>query len=279
MSLQPSRTETPPTDEQPEKKAPALNIAGLIAGAASAATVAVIGGHLSVAGTVLGAALMSLISGVVLAVYNASLEKSRHGLKKVHATVAQRLFSRKGPEHPDRQGSTSVVEDGDAPAAARPRLKSVLISAGAVLGLAVVAVFGIQWLTGTELSSGTGQIQRTVTGTDQVAVRTPQTTLPGTTTEDEPAPGTTELTPAEGAVPTAGPTPAEVPTAGPTPAADVPAEEAPAGGAAGSGGELPDSGGQQPGTGQTGTDSGAADSGAAAQPGAAADAGAAPAAP
>ena len=87
MTLEKPRTEAPaaedhpqaPAEEQPEKKSPALNIPGLLAGAATAATMSVIGGHLSVVGTVLGAALTSIVSGIAIVLYSASLEKSRRG--------------------------------------------------------------------------------------------------------------------------------------------------------------------------------------------------------
>ena len=104
MTLEKPRTEAPaaedhpqaPAEEQPEKKSPALSIPGLLAGAATAATMSVIGGHLSVVGTVLGAALTSIVSGIAIVIYSTSLEKSRRGLKKVKTTVAQRVLARPG---------------------------------------------------------------------------------------------------------------------------------------------------------------------------------------
>lgn len=278
MTLEKTRSETSPPDvepgkeEQPAKKSPALNIPGLLAGAATAATMSVLGGHLSVVGTVLGAALTSIVSGVAIVVYSTSLEKSRHGLKKVHTTLAQRVFVRPGPDASASEGSTTVV-GGSRWSALRPRLKPALVSAGAILGLAVAAIFGIQALTGTELSGGTGTIQRTVTGSESVAVRSVDTPAP----DEQLVPDTTEgLDPAQ-----------EAPADAPTPVDGVPVEEAPEGGAAAGDGtagegtapyELPGTDSQQLDSGQTGTDGGVADPGAPAQPGAA-GAGAVPAAP
>ncbi|MEX5296283.1 hypothetical protein QYM41_13480 [Kocuria sp. CPCC 205268] len=277
MTLERPRTEAPAAEdhpqapvsaeaaEQPEKKSPALNVPGLLAGAATAATMSVIGGHLSVVGTVLGAALTSIVSGIAVVVYSTSLEKSRRGLRKVRTTVAERVLARPGLDASGSDGSTAVAAESRW-STLRPRLKPILVSTGAILGLAVAAVFGIQALTGTELSGGTGTIQRSVTGSESVAVRSASTPAPA----EDPAAGTGELAPAEGTAPTAETTSA--------PEGIVPAETAPTAGtvtgdAGTSGGELPDTGSQQLDSGQTG----AVPPDAAGQ--GVADAGAVPAAP
>jgi hypothetical protein len=272
MTLEKPRTEAsapddqPQAEEQPEKKSPALNIPGLLAGAATAATMSVIGGHLSVVGTVLGAALTSIVSGVAIVLYSTSLEKSRRGLKKVKTTVAHRVLARPGLDAAESDGSTAVAAGGRW-SALRPRLKPILVSTGAVLGLAVAAIFGIQALTGTELSGGTGTIQRTVTGSESVSVRNAVTPAPA----EDPAAGTGEVAPAEGTVPDA-----EVTVA---PGGVVPGEVAPTSGAVTEdGGTVPGAGDQQLDGGQTDTVQPGA--GAGAQQGVpGADAGAAPAAP
>jgi hypothetical protein len=281
MTLEKPRTEAaapddqPGTEEQAEKKGPALNIPGLLAGAATAATMSVIGGHLSVVGTVLGAALTSIVSGVAIVLYSASLEKSRLGLKKVRTTVAQRVLARPGLDASESDGSTALA-DGGRWSTLRPRLKPILVSTGAVLGLAVGAVFGIQALTGTELSGGTGTIQRTVTGSESVSVRSDVTPVPA----EDPAAGTGEVAPAEGTAPT---TEVTVPPGGVAPGDVAPTSGAVTEDGTTSGGTLPDTDGQQSDTGQTDTgqtDTGEAGAGAAAQQGVTGtDAGAVPAAP
>ncbi|MFF0990950.1 hypothetical protein [Kocuria nitroreducens] len=274
MTLEKPRTEAsapddqPQAEEQPAKKSPALNVPGLLAGAATAATMSVIGGHLSVVGTVLGAALTSIVSGIAIVLYSTSLEKSRRGLKKVKTTVAERVLARPGLDAPESDGSTAAAAGGPW-SALRPRLKPILVSTGAVLGLAVAAIFGIQALTGTELSGGTGTIQRTVTGSESVSVR--NTVTPA----EDPAAGTGEVAPADGTVPSA-----EVTS---PPGGVAPGEVAPTSGAVTedgttSDGAVPGTGGQQLDSGQT--DTGQAGGGPAAQQGmTGADAGAAPAAP
>ncbi|GGG58294.1 hypothetical protein GCM10011374_21400 [Kocuria dechangensis] len=298
MTMEKPRTDTSPaedrspdaeTAEKPEKKGPALNIPGLVAGAATAATMSVIGGHLSVVGTVIGAALTSIVSGVALVVYSTSLEKSRYGLKKVRTVVAQRVLTRDGVVVPETHGSTAVEPADRLGRLRQLKLKPVLVSAGVILGLAFAAIFGVQALTGTELSGGTGTIQRTVTGSESVSVRTPATTAPA----DEQAPGAGEVTPTTG---TDGIAPTEAPTTAPTVEEGAPAPEATTGAAETDSG-LPATGdgaaGTQPLDGsQTGTDTGSGtdtgtgsgagqlgSDGAAQQGATGGDAGAAPAAP
>ena len=275
MTLEKPRTEAPApgdqpqAEEQPEKKSPVLNIPGLLAGAATAATMSVIGGHLSVVGTVLGAALTSIVSGIAIVLYSTSLEKSRRGLKKVRTTVAQRALARPGLDADESHGGTAVAAGGRW-SALRPRLKPILVSTAAVLGLAVAAVFGIQALTGTELSGGTGTIQRTVTGSESVSVRSDVTPAPA----EDPAAGTGEVAPAEGTVPDAEVT---VPPGGVAPGELDPASGEVTGDGTTSGEELPDTSGQQSDGGETDTVEPGA--GAAAEQGVTGDAGAAPAAP
>lgn len=278
MTLERPRTEAPAPDdhpqspaqpeaeEQPEKKTPVLNIPGLLAGAATAATMSVLGGHLSVVGTVLGAALTSIVSGIAVVVYSTSLEKSRRGLKKVRTTVAERVLARPGLDASGSDGSTAVT-DGSRWSALRPRLKPILISTGAILGLAVAGIFGVQALTGTELSGGTGTIQRSVTGSESVAVRSAPTPAPA----EDPAAGTGEVAPAEGTVPDEAVT---VAPGGVAPGEVAPTSGAVTGDGTTSGEELPDAGSQQLDGSQTDTGQPAAEQGVTG-----ADAGAVPAAP
>ena len=194
------------TAERTEERKSALSVPGLVTGAATAATMAVIGGHLSVSGTVLGAALTSIVSGVVVALYSTSLEKGRKGLQKVQGTVAGCL-RRTGTA--SGAGSTAVAEER-APFPVR----RFLASTGVIVGLAAAAVFAVQAVTGTELSGGTGQLQRTVTGSDAVAPRSAATTTPA---EEIPAGGEGA---AEGTAPT-GTVPPDAPADGAAPAEDT----------------------------------------------------------
>jgi hypothetical protein len=277
MTLEKTSIDTSPADEQgtqdekPEKKNSALNIPGLLAGAATAATMSVIGGHLSVVGTVLGAALTSIVSGLAVVVYSTSFEKSRHGLKKVRTVVVERVLPRDGRGIPETHGSTAADGIGPPPRFRLP-LKPFLVSTGVIIGLAFAAIFGIQALTGTELSGGTGTIQRSVTGAESVAVRSVTTPAPAS----ELAPGTDAADPADSAAPAVAPT-----TAGDVvPGGTAPTSGAVPGDGTTTSGDAPaGTGDQQLGGAQTGAGTGQLGSGAAAGQQGAADAGAAPAAP
>ena len=71
---------------------------------------------------------------------------------------------------PGRRSEATDAAETPEPSRGRRLLKIALMSL--VIGLiGMAAVFGIQRISGTELSPGTGQIQRSVTGTDSVSPR------------------------------------------------------------------------------------------------------------
>lgn len=250
-----------------------LSPSGLVISGAASATASVVGGQLGVAGTVAGAALTSVVSAVALALYSDSVHRGSEKLKQ--ATV-------RGARVKDRPGGASRGEaftsrtaargagaaaDGDGegpgeqPAATtggpgrRRVIKTVLLALGIAL-IGLLAVFGIQRVLGTELSPGTGQIQRTVGDSDAVAPREDsgsQQDAPEDTDQQAPAeegvpvPEESESTqqpddvpPEEGAV--------EVET--PAPAEQTPAPDTEDGGSGGSSGES--SGGGSSGEGSSG---------------------------
>lgn len=177
-----------PAEESPDRggdsQIKSLSVPGLLAGGAAAATTSVIGGQLGISGTVAGAAITSVISAAVVAFYTDSVNGTARKLKQVAVRAGERAPSRdRGASvHSSRtrreaDGGTgeAVVEATDAaetpePSRGRRLLKIALMSL--VIGLiGMAAVFGIQRISGTELSPGTGQIQRSVTGTDSVSPR------------------------------------------------------------------------------------------------------------
>lgn len=177
-----------PAEESPDRggdsQIKSLSVPGLLAGGAAAATTSVIGGQLGISGTVAGAAITSVISAAVVAFYTDSVNGTARKLKQVAVRAGERAPSRdRGASvHSSRtrreaDGGTgeAVAEATDAaetpePSRGRRLLKIALMSL--VIGLiGMAAVFGIQRISGTELSPGTGQIQRSVTGTDSVSPR------------------------------------------------------------------------------------------------------------
>ncbi|UVY84180.1 hypothetical protein NLU66_00865 [Brachybacterium sp. NBEC-018] len=186
-----------------------LSPTSLLAGGAAAATASVVGGHLGVAGTVIGAALTSVISAGAVAIYTDSVKRSAAALKTVQRVTTRRGRRQKGAAGPtggteadsaagaaptgttdasERERSSRSAEDGlavldadgrpvedDARNATRsPRRRWTTIAATTLaMGLiGLAAVFGVQRAIGVELSPGTGEIQRSVTGSDAVQSRT-----------------------------------------------------------------------------------------------------------
>jgi hypothetical protein len=83
-------TEEPVEEAAVAENALGLSVSQVIAGGAAAAVASVIGGHLGLAGTVVGAFILSVISAIALPLFRASLEKSHAQLK--------RIIPRGGPE-------------------------------------------------------------------------------------------------------------------------------------------------------------------------------------
>lgn len=175
----PSPAEESPSPERSEdSQVRSLSIPGLLAGGAAAATTSVIGGQLGISGTVTGAAITSVISAAVVAFYTDSVNGTARKLKQVAARTGERApgRDRSAAVHASRTrreadgGARVAAAEAPAPARGRRLMKIALMSV--VTGLiGMAAVFGIQRISGTELSPGTGQIQRSVTGTDSVSPR------------------------------------------------------------------------------------------------------------
>ena len=143
-----------------------------------------IGGQLGISGTVAGAAITSVISAAVVAFYTDYVNGTARKLKQVAVRAGERapgrdrgasVHSSRTRREADGGTGEAVAEATDAaetpePSRGRRLLKIALMSL--VIGLiGMAAVFGIQRISGTELSPGTGQIQRSVTGTDSVSPR------------------------------------------------------------------------------------------------------------
>lgn len=154
-----------------------LSPVGLAAGGAAAATASVVGGQLGVAGTVIGAFLTSIVSATALAVYSESVKRGKRAVVKIKdhalAHVSDGTAS-SGAADASGTAATDPAADEGADAGSpwtRTRVLKIVLGALAIAAIAVVIVFGIQRATGTELSTGTGTIQRSVSGEDSVVPR------------------------------------------------------------------------------------------------------------
>lgn len=89
----PQGPDAPPVEEaagSSKSQVKSLSVPGLLAGGAAAATTSVIGGQLGISGTVLGAAITSVLSAAVVAFYTDSVNGTARKLKQVTAKAGGR---------------------------------------------------------------------------------------------------------------------------------------------------------------------------------------------
>ena len=94
--------------KQSDSAVRSLSPTSLIAGGAAAATASVVGGHLGVAGTVVGAALTSVVSAGAVALYTDSVRRSTATLKAVQRVTARRDARRNGRSRTGRDAAAGV---------------------------------------------------------------------------------------------------------------------------------------------------------------------------
>jgi hypothetical protein len=213
----PSTPNQPPGAATPEPKAKKidLSLSQTLGGALAAMTAATIGSRLGVAGTIVGAALASIIAGVATTLYTASLRTTR---EKVQTVWSGRIAGTNTPASVDlttEQANTAeqapVWEptEAAAPAAPRPRRelpwKRMVVGALAVFAIAAVALTGFELLSGSALSGGQG------------------TTIQQVTKEGKESKPTTKADASDSASPTASPTASASPT--PSEASQSPSEQ------------------------------------------------------
>jgi hypothetical protein len=231
-----------------------LSVPQIIGGALAAASAAVASSWLGVAGTVLGAIIVSLVASIGGAVYSHSLERSSKALRETLPVVPVRplrattrsptgsagstataVLPAVGEDSVDHAGpSREDAEDqtGSADRAGRRRTdgreirwRTVAVSAAVSLVLAIVALTGFETLIGRSASSLTGGDDSGTTlsqlvshGSSSTTRQQPSTTPGGPSSTSDDQPTTTEPTPTGSTAPTptgsTGPTPAGSP--GPT---------------------------------------------------------------
>lgn len=172
--------------EKVEKKEGGVSATQLVAGAAAAATSSVIGGQLGVAGTVIGAGIASIITALAVALYSKSLHLGREHVVRLiklrlfpkRAAAADRSLAMATSSSIGSRTSASAVVGGtgesegaadSAPPTWQQKLRRKRVVYPVVIG---VATFGIglgsvvmaESFTGADISPGTSQISRTVTG-------------------------------------------------------------------------------------------------------------------
>jgi hypothetical protein len=186
-----------------------LRVPKLLAGALAAVSGAVVASLFGVEGTLIGAALVSLLVAPAEAVYT-------HSLASAHRVARRSLVRRVGDE-------TDASEEGASEADPQPiRWQRVAVGAVLAFGIAVAAITGVETVANQPLASLFGSRSReggstsvgVVVGGDRSAPPATQAPATSTTSPSGPAPMTTA------------PAPVGVPTTT-APAGTVPSTTAP----------------------------------------------------
>ena len=194
-------------DKKAEEKSSEGRISAtqLLAGAGAAATSSVIGGQLGVAGTVVGAGIASIVTGLAVTLYGRSLDKGKEKIQEVGsklapavkakiaknptaktAAVDQTLAEDSAFDPPEPTGGHATAsaasvphdrtaEDGDSSETEseprswwqklrRKRVLYPLTIGVAAFGIGLGAVVVAENFTEADISPGTSQISRSVTG-------------------------------------------------------------------------------------------------------------------
>ncbi|NJC58643.1 hypothetical protein [Brevibacterium marinum] len=183
--------------EKKEKSDSRVSATQLLAGAAAAATSSVIGGQLGVAGTVVGAGVASIITGLAVTLYTSSLDKGKEKIREVGTKLApavraksfaaktqrsavvaagqtESTFGSLSDKSADASADGQATTVGDEPKSWWQKLRRKRVLYPVTIG---VATFGIglgavvlgavvmaESLTDADISPGTSQISRSVSG-------------------------------------------------------------------------------------------------------------------
>lgn len=243
------RSPAPEPEPEPKSKLIDLSPTQLTGGALAAMTSAVVGARLGVAGTVLGAAVGSVVAGVAGTLYTTSLRRTKDKISAVidsktgdteievvsAAAEPGRILDQDTAIRPaidDAQTLQLPAAAGYAvrPAAAvdapgtrqtRHRLpwKAILVSTAAVFVLAFAAITGFEVLTGHAISGGQGttitQVSEGRSSGSDVPSKAPSTAASSQTSAEPTSSATSEPTsePTTEAPATAEPTQSPVPSA------------------------------------------------------------------
>lgn len=136
-----------------------LSPAQVVGGSLAAATAAALSSGLGVAGTIAGAAVISMVTAVAGALYTQSLRRTRERARTAAALIAVRRRGTEAPDLPVRPPVRPPVR-----IALRPR--TVIASVLVVFTLALAAITGFEMVTGHPLSGGSaGTTLGELTGT------------------------------------------------------------------------------------------------------------------
>lgn len=191
-----------------------IRISQVLAGALAAVTAALIGSTMGVGGTVVGAGVASVISTIGGTLYLKSIQRTREGVRTVHAKVVGRsggatvLVTTDDPDPaptPGEEVEAEAAEPADRESAEEPvvdrpptdrrrRWPVYVVTTIAAFALGMLAVTGVEWLRGESLSGDSGTTFGSIVAphqssggdedpADQTTTTDPTTTPPTTSTE------------------------------------------------------------------------------------------------
>ncbi|MEV6488939.1 hypothetical protein AB0M20_09945 [Actinoplanes sp. NPDC051633] len=159
------------TEHAPDRIWSGIDIPKTLAGALAAVCAAVIGSFLGVAGTLVGAAVASIIGSVGTEIYNRSIRKGTQKLQtlapafvKAPAAVGTpevaAATDEDSPSHTTAEGSPTAAEAdpavGGQPARRQVRWKPILIGTALIFFLSMGAILAVETLAGQSIASITG---------------------------------------------------------------------------------------------------------------------------
>ena len=199
-----------------------LSVTQVLGGALAAMTAAALGSTIGVGGTIVGAALASVVAAVGGSLYTASL---RHTREKVKTVWTGRVAGT------EVAASVAVVpEDAAQSFAPQPRTtgstlpwRSILVGALAAFGLAAILITGFEALSGHALS---GERGTTITRVSQPQDPAPAKPAPVESTGSPESTATRSVSPT--AEPSDSPVPEQLPSSTPVAPTAAPSSAAPA---------------------------------------------------
>ena len=201
------------TEQRPDRIWAGIDIVKLVAGTLAAVSAAVVGSFLGVAGTLVGAAVASLIGTLGTELYARSLNRGYTRLRHTDA----------GPAVPPEPApDPTPTTTGTVYARRRPPWKRVALVAAAVFVLAIGAVSAVELVAGRSISSMFGNASgggTTISSVGRKAAPTPKPTHTPSPAATTPSAGPSAATSAPPAGPSQRPAPSTPgttkPTAGP----------------------------------------------------------------
>jgi hypothetical protein len=196
------------TEQRPDRTWAGIDIVKLVAGTLAAVSAAVVGSFLGVAGTLVGAAVASLIGTLGTELYARSLNR---GYTRLRHTYAGPAIAPEPAPDPTPTTAGTVYPHG------RPHWKRVALVAAVVFVLAMGAVSAVELLAGRSVSSMFGNPSgggTTISSVGRKAAPTPTPTPSPTPTTPSAAPSAPTSAPPGG--PSERPAPSTPATTNPT---------------------------------------------------------------